>query len=113
MGAYQDDEHPFLRQEMSILEQALVRGFDLPAEAVLLAQSGTYDNQAFRVGRHVWGFQFHLEADPAWSMRGCGTPPAADFPAARVVGEAQAEQAIAAQPSISGDSGSAPITVAP
>lgn len=37
----------------------------LPADAVLLASSGRYPNQAFRVGPRAWGIQFHLEADRA------------------------------------------------
>jgi GMP synthase-like glutamine amidotransferase len=37
----------------------------LPSNAVLLASSERYPNQAFRVGRRAWGIQFHLEADLA------------------------------------------------
>jgi GMP synthase-like glutamine amidotransferase len=37
--------------------------FDLPPEAVRLAESDSYPNQAFRMGRRVYGFQFHLELD--------------------------------------------------
>lgn len=37
--------------------------FDLPAGAVHLARSRSYENQAFRIGQRVWAFQFHLEAD--------------------------------------------------
>ena len=37
--------------------------FDLPAEAVHLAFSGKYVNQAFRYRHHVWALQFHLEMD--------------------------------------------------
>jgi len=37
--------------------------FDLPAEAAHLARSGKVANQAFRVGRAAYGFQFHFEAD--------------------------------------------------
>ena len=128
MGAYEDDTHGFLREEMAIIERALARGipvlgiclgaqllarihgarvyrgpagpelawhacrlteagfsekllsgfaadtfvfqwhhdtFDLPAGAELLAGSALYENQAFRIGRLAWGFQFHLEANPA------------------------------------------------
>lgn len=37
-------------------------GFDLPPEGELLATGETYPNQAFRIGRHTYGFQFHPEA---------------------------------------------------
>ena len=36
----------------------------LPAGATLLASSPMYANQAFRVGRHVYGIQFHIETTP-------------------------------------------------
>ena len=36
----------------------------LPAGATLLASSPQYPNQAFRVGRHVYGLQFHIETTP-------------------------------------------------
>ena len=39
--------------------------FDLPQGAVLLATSPAYPHQAFRVGRHAYGVQFHLEIDAA------------------------------------------------
>lgn len=35
--------------------------FDLPQEAVLLASSTGCKNQAFQIGKHVIGLQFHLE----------------------------------------------------
>ena len=37
--------------------------FSLPDSAVHLASSDGCDYQAFRIGDHVYGFQFHLEAD--------------------------------------------------
>lgn len=37
--------------------------FDLPSDAVHLAQTETCPNQAFRWGDGAYGFQFHLEAD--------------------------------------------------
>ncbi|MEZ2331188.1 type 1 glutamine amidotransferase [Mesorhizobium sp. RCC_202] len=37
--------------------------FGLPKEAVRLAGSSVAANQAFRLGRAVYGFQFHFEAD--------------------------------------------------
>ncbi|WP_461210676.1 molybdopterin-dependent oxidoreductase [Desulfocurvus sp. DL9XJH121] len=38
--------------------------FSLPPEAALLVRGAACPNQAFRVGRASYGFQFHLEADP-------------------------------------------------
>jgi GMP synthase-like glutamine amidotransferase len=35
--------------------------FELPAGAERLATNATYRNQAFRVGSHAWGLQFHIE----------------------------------------------------
>ncbi|TIR68373.1 MAG: GMP synthase, partial [Mesorhizobium sp.] len=37
--------------------------FDLPEKAVRLAGNDVAANQAFRIGRAVYGFQFHFEAD--------------------------------------------------
>jgi GMP synthase (glutamine-hydrolysing) len=37
--------------------------FDIPPEGVHLAFSGEYERQAFRMGPHAYGFQFHLEVD--------------------------------------------------
>lgn len=37
--------------------------FSLPAGAIHLASSDTAANQAFRIGRAVYGLQFHFEAD--------------------------------------------------
>jgi GMP synthase-like glutamine amidotransferase len=36
--------------------------FDLPHEAILLASSKITENQAFAMGQHVLGLQFHMEA---------------------------------------------------
>lgn len=38
--------------------------FDLPPDAVHLASSPACRHQAFRIGHHVYGFQFHLEVTP-------------------------------------------------
>ncbi len=37
---------------------------ELPAGATLLASSPMYAHQAYRVGRHVYGLQFHIETSP-------------------------------------------------
>ncbi|MGY1633645.1 type 1 glutamine amidotransferase [Geodermatophilus sp. SYSU D01186] len=37
---------------------------ELPVGATLLASSPMYPHQAFRVGRHVYGLQFHIETTP-------------------------------------------------
>jgi GMP synthase-like glutamine amidotransferase len=37
--------------------------FDLPAEAVRLAENDLCANQAYRIGRHAYGLQFHVETD--------------------------------------------------
>jgi GMP synthase (glutamine-hydrolysing) len=37
---------------------------ELPGGALLLASSPMYAHQAFRVGRHVYGLQFHIETAP-------------------------------------------------
>ena len=39
--------------------------FQLPAGAELLASSAIYGQQAMRIGRNTFGFQFHAEATPA------------------------------------------------
>ncbi|UJF24580.1 gamma-glutamyl-gamma-aminobutyrate hydrolase family protein [Suttonella sp. R2A3] len=48
-------------------------GFTLPDTAVKLAASDLYPNQAFRLGNHAYGFQFHPEATKAqidmWHQR--------------------------------------------
>jgi GMP synthase-like glutamine amidotransferase len=36
---------------------------ELPLKSVLLAASGTYPHQAFRLGDRAWGLQFHIECD--------------------------------------------------
>ncbi len=38
--------------------------FDLPSGAIHLARSAGCEHQAFQVGRHVIGLQFHLETTP-------------------------------------------------
>lgn len=47
--------------------------FSLPAGAVRLVGNAAAENQAFRIGRATYGFQFHFEADRTlvreWSVR--------------------------------------------
>lgn len=38
--------------------------FELPPDAVHLARSAACEHQAFQIGRHVIGLQFHLETTP-------------------------------------------------
>ena len=40
--------------------------FDLPDNALRLASTPNYENQAFTYGKAALAFQFHLEADPSW-----------------------------------------------
>ena len=44
-------------------------GFDLPAGAIRLASSPNFENQAFRLGKNVYGLQFHLEVTPRMIAR--------------------------------------------
>ncbi|WP_298606760.1 hypothetical protein [uncultured Veillonella sp.] len=49
--------------------------FDIPEGAVRLAETDLCPNQAFSIGNHVLGLQFHLEADPtvieSWLVGHC------------------------------------------
>lgn len=47
--------------------------FDLPGGATRLAWSDACENQAFRLGEHCYGFQFHLEATPEMVIDWCRT----------------------------------------
>lgn len=51
-----------------------IEGFTLPSDAVHLAQSGSYPNQAFRYGDNAWAVQFHAELTQAmmhrWAVKG-------------------------------------------
>lgn len=49
---------PFMPDVMQFHSDLIV---DLPPSASLLAASTLYQNQAFRVGRSVYGLQFHIE----------------------------------------------------
>jgi GMP synthase (glutamine-hydrolysing) len=48
--------------------------FDIPAGAEHLASSPTCENQAFRFGENVYGFQFHLEVDEPLVKRWLAVP---------------------------------------
>jgi GMP synthase (glutamine-hydrolysing) len=48
--------------------------FDLPVDAIRLASTERFENQAFRLGSLVYAFQFHLEFTPdivAWLKAQC------------------------------------------
>jgi hypothetical protein len=47
--------------ETAVVFQWHDNGFDLPAGAQRLASSTYYENQAFRLGKNIYGLQFHLE----------------------------------------------------
>jgi GMP synthase (glutamine-hydrolysing) len=47
----------------------------LPPGATLLASNPVYPNQAFRVGRHVYGLQFHIETDESLVRRWAADDP--------------------------------------
>ena len=65
-----------LRQEETVLHW---HGdtFALPAGATRLAESAVCANQAFRIGNHAFGLQFHVEVDAA--MARCWAQEDADF----------------------------------
>jgi GMP synthase (glutamine-hydrolysing) len=44
-------------------------GFDLPPGAIKLASSPHYGTQAFRLGKTIYGLQFHLEVTPPMILR--------------------------------------------
>lgn len=37
--------------------------FELPKEAIRLASSKNYENQAFKIGDYIYGLQYHIEVD--------------------------------------------------
>jgi GMP synthase (glutamine-hydrolysing) len=67
---------------------------ELPRGAVLLASSPVYAHQAFRLGRHVYGLQFHIETTPEivaeWAERDAVGVAATPFDAATVTARAAA-----------------------
>ncbi len=66
----------------------------LPQGATLLASNPRYQNQAFRVGRRVYGLQFHIETTPqivrAWADDDAEGVAATPFDAATIEARAQA-----------------------
>jgi GMP synthase (glutamine-hydrolysing) len=54
----------FLPAQGLYLTQAHFHEFQIPASAVHLARSEQFENQAFRYGEKVYGFQFHAEVTP-------------------------------------------------
>ncbi|MEZ3161217.1 membrane dipeptidase [Microbacterium sp. BWT-B31] len=64
---------------------------ELPADAVLLASSAAVANQAFRLGRRVYGVQFHPEvgAEDLTRWEEPTTPAPGDRPVAELVAEAR------------------------
>lgn len=47
--------------------------FDLPTEATLLLTNNVCKHQAYRIGTHVYGFQFHFEVTPEIVMQWLST----------------------------------------
>ncbi|WP_420012688.1 glutamine amidotransferase-related protein [Tateyamaria sp.] len=68
-----DTGHDILPQAMH-MPQSHYHTFDLPTGARHIARNAVYENQAFVVGDHVVGFQFHPEQTPTgfrrWQKRG-------------------------------------------
>jgi GMP synthase (glutamine-hydrolysing) len=67
---------------------------ELPPGATLLASSPQYANQAFRLGRHVYGIQFHIETTPEivaeWAERDVVGVAASPFDAETICARAAA-----------------------
>ncbi|WP_448640127.1 type 1 glutamine amidotransferase [Geodermatophilus sp. URMC 63] len=67
---------------------------ELPPGATLLASNPAYPHQAFRVGRHVYGLQFHIETTPEivaeWAERDVVGVASTPFDAATVTARAAA-----------------------
>lgn len=82
MNVDQVDHHPHLRTEIDVIREAVQRGKPVlgvclgaqllaaaMGAAVHLASTRNCRNQAYRIGDHAWGLQFHLEADDALISR--------------------------------------------
>lgn len=68
---------PFMPDVMQFHSDIVER---LPANAALLASSTLYPHQAFRVGRYVYGLQFHIETTTELVERwAAGAPGTAEF----------------------------------
>jgi GMP synthase-like glutamine amidotransferase len=69
IGWFDIEAIPRTEKTFQFPEKALVfhwhgETFDLPEGARLLARSAACENQAFQIGTHVVGLQFHLETTP-------------------------------------------------
>jgi len=63
-GVLTDDHYAFKFPEQAEAFHWHGETFDLPQGAVHLAQSEACKHQAFQIGSHVMGLQFHLETTP-------------------------------------------------
>ncbi len=68
--------------------------FDLPVGAAHLAGSARFEQQAFRMGRRVYGLQFHLESTPEMvaTMARCFAAELAELPPSEGLGDPAALQ---------------------
>lgn len=69
IGWFQIEATPSVTNTFRFPEKCIVfhwhgETFDLPPGAVRLAKSTICENQAFQIGQHVIGLQFHLETTP-------------------------------------------------
>ncbi|MFA7060903.1 MAG: type 1 glutamine amidotransferase [Pedobacter sp.] len=69
IGWFQIESTPNMMNSFCFPEKCTVfhwhgETFDLPSGAVRLAKSFACENQAFQIGQHVIGLQFHLEITP-------------------------------------------------
>ena len=69
IGWFQIEATPSVANTFRFPEKCIVfhwhgETFDLPSGAVRLAKSIICENQAFQIGQHVIGLQFHLETTP-------------------------------------------------
>lgn len=69
IGWFQIEATPSVTNTFRFPEKCIVfhwhgETFDLPSGAVRLAKNPICENQAFQIGQHVIGLQFHLETTP-------------------------------------------------